>query len=200
MDTTKQWILSKSKDLFMRYGLKSVTMDDLARQLGISKKTLYQYIQNKADLVAQVIALQTEEEVTAIADIQAKAQNALEEMLNIAKYVVQMLRSVSPTAMYDLQKYYRKSWKEVEDLHRKYIYEVIKNNLEKGIQQGIYRKELNVDIVAKFYVGKSLLVVDEDFFPLKEYGKDILFKEFFQYHIHGIASPKGLELLEQYLK
>ena len=199
MDTTKQWIVQESKNLFMRYGLKSVTMDDLAHHLGISKKTIYQFIKNKADLVAQVIALQAHEEMTTIANIQKEAPNALSEMLAIAKFVLEMLRNVSPTAMYDLQKYYRKSWKEMEGMHQKYVYETIKNNLEKGIQQGIYRKEINTDIIAKFYVGKTFLVMDEAIFPIKDYQREKLYKEIVQYHIHGIASQKGLKLLEQYL-
>lgn len=199
MNNNKQWILEKSRDLFMKYGLKSVTMDDLAQRMGISKKTIYQHIDNKADLVHQTIMMFTCEEEAAIAKIRDVADDAIHEMLLIAKHATQMMRGINPSAIYDLKKYYRKSWDTMEKMTQQHIFNVIKNNLEQGVKQGVYRTDFNEDIVARFYVAKTLMVVDEDLFPLKQYNKEELFKEFINYHIHGIASPKGLALLEKHL-
>ena len=192
----KQQVLDKSKSLFMRYGIKSVTMDDIAREMGISKKTLYQVVENKSDLIEQIFQCHIEEEKRDIDQICEEAGDAVEEMLRIADYVLRKLREMPPAAMYDLRKYYRGTWKQVEALHQRYIYQLIRDNLERGMAQGVYRRSLDPDIIAKIYVGKASLVADEETFPLSDYNIAELFQQYIYYHIHGIASPKGLKLLE----
>ncbi len=194
----KQQILVKTMEMFMRYGIKSITMDDISRKLGISKKTLYQLVDNKGDLINQIFEIQTSIEKEAVTKITAESQDAIDEILGIARFVTQQLREFSPTVIYDLQKYYPDSWRKLEAYHSEYVYGVIKNNLERGIEEGLYRDNMNPDIVAKLYVGKTMCVVDEDTFPLKQYNRENLYKEYINYHIHGIASPKGLESLERY--
>lgn len=184
--------------MFMRYGIKSITMDDISRKLGISKKTLYQFVDNKGDLINQIFEIQTNIEKEAVTKITAESKDAIDEILGIAKFVTQQLREFSPTVMYDLQKYYRESWMKIEEYHSDYVYSVIKANLERGIEEALYRDNMNPDIVAKLYVGKTMSVVDEETFPLKEYNRENLYKEYINYHIHGIASPMGLALLKQY--
>ena len=195
----KQRILNISEGLFMRYGLKSVTMDDIARELGISKKTLYQFVDNKSDLIEQIFEMKITEEKALMAQILQSSSDAIDEIVNIARYVIKELKQLSPTTMYDLQKYYRKTWRLLESLHQKHIYIIIKNNLERGMEQKVYRQNMNPDVVAKLYVAKTSFVTDEDLFPIREYNLEDLFREFIIYHIHGIASPKGLKLLEKYI-
>ncbi len=187
------------EQLFMRYGIKSVTMDDIARHLGISKKTLYQCVDNKADLIHKVMEQHIETELETMAQIRSASKDSIDEMLGISKHVTQMLREMSPTTVYDMRKYYRKTWDMVEGFQQKHIYDFIKTNLEKGVKEGLYRKDFDPDIIAKFYVAKTLFVVDEEMFPLRNYNKEKLFNAFSEYHIHGVASVKGLKKLEQYL-
>ncbi|MEL6863808.1 MAG: TetR/AcrR family transcriptional regulator [Bacteroidota bacterium] len=194
----RQRILLQAENMFLRYGIKSVTMDDIARDLGISKKTLYQYVSNKADLIQKIFDQHVEMEKQVIDEVTNQSKDAIDEILNIAKTVIQMLRGMSPNTIYDLRKYYRDIWMMMEALHQKYIYQVIKTNLERGKKEGLYREDLHADIVAKLYVAKNSLVVDEELFPLREYNKEKLFSEYINYHIHGIASAKGLKLLEKY--
>jgi len=194
--TQEQEILNKSEALFMKYGIKSITMDDLARQLGISKKTIYQYFENKKDLVNKVMVAHMEREMEDTGVIVQNADNAIDEMLKIARYVIAQLRKLSPTALYDIKKYYRKEWALFEQFNATYIFQCILTNLERGQKEGLYRTDLNKDIIAKLYVGKTNIVVDEDLFPLAEYKRDELYNEFIHYHIRGIASPKGLEVFE----
>lgn len=192
-------ILEKVSELFMRYGIKSVSMEDISRQLGMSKKTLYKFVGNKEDLISKVIQLHLEDEKREINSICESSKDSLHEMLNIARHVSKVLRQTNPSTVYDLQKYYSAAWAEYESLHQEYVYQVIKNNIEKGIETGIYRDNLDPDIIAKFYVGKSFILVDERIFPMAKYNREKLFLEFITYHIHGIASSKGLELLEKHL-
>ena len=193
-------ILIKAENLFLRYGIKSVSMDDIARELGISKKTLYQAVENKKDLLMQVIQAHVAAELEEMNTIQDEATDAIDEMLRVTQYVLPTLRQMSPTVIYDLQKYYQEVWQLIEGYHNEHIFNMIKTNVERGISEGIYRDDFNADIVAKLYVGKTVLVIDEDLFPLKNYNKENLFKEYIKYHIRGIASAKGLKLLEKHFK
>lgn len=195
----KQRIIHKTAELFMRYGIKSITMDDISRELGISKKTLYQYVDNKTDLIEQIFQAKIEQEKTLMAQIRDEAVDAVDEILKIAKYVIEEIHQLSPTTMYDLQKYYRSTWKAMEALHQQHIYTIIRENIIWGMEDGYYREEMNPDIIAKLYVGNSSIVCDEEIFPIRDYQMEVLFKEYISYHMHGIASPKGLALMEQYL-
>lgn len=183
----------------MRYGIKSVTMDDIAREMGISKKTLYQYVPNKADLIEQIFQAHITEEKCMTEEIRSTSSDALEEMLRIGRYVVEKLRSMSPTTVYDLRKYYGSIWKKMEAQMKQHVYGVISDNIGRGIQQGIYRSELDPDIIARLYVGKSVLVADEDVFEIGDYDLATLHQEYIRYHIHGIASEKGRQLLAKHL-
>ena len=194
----KEKVFSQTEELFMRYGIKSITMDDIAKELGISKKTLYQLVENKADLINKIIEDHIKREKEAIDNITASSKDAIEEMINIAQYVSMMLRTVSPTVIYDLKKYYRNAFELMESLHRQYIYSVIKTNIESGINQKLYRKEIDADIIAKLYISMSSQLVDSQIFSLKEYNREALYGEMIKYHFNGIASSKGLELLKKH--
>ncbi len=193
----KEKILAQAEDMFLQYGIKSVTMDDIARHLGMSKKTLYQYVENKNDLLAQVMVQSIEKHKQELVEIRKVATNAIDEMLRIAKVVTKDLRRMKPTVMYDLQKYYKDIWNLMENLHQEHIYQCIKENIEMGVKQGIYREDLDVDIIAKLFVGKTLIVVDETLFPLRDYNREDLFNTYIKYHLHGIVSDQGLKLLQQ---
>ncbi len=194
----REEILAKAEQLFKKYGIKSVTMDDLARELGVSKKTLYQHVPNKAELIQTILRNYTCTEKEALKAIRDHARDAVEEMLHIAAFVVEMLREMSDTVLYDLQKYYRKSWEMVQRLHREHIYEVIRDNLERGQREGLYRTDLDAAIIARLYVGKSFVVVDEEFFPASRFRKEEVVRQHILYHLRGVASEKGLRRLRLY--
>jgi len=196
----KQKILDRSDILFRKYGIKSVTMDDIAKDLGMSKKTIYQYINNKNDLLSQIMVKYLKEETETMDNIQSQTSDAIEEMVLITQHVLKKLRSFPPTTMYDLQKYYREIWTLMQNFHQKNIYNCIHKNIEKGIKKGLYQKDIDIDIITKFYVGKVLIVADEDMFPLKKYDKEKLLKQYMLYHIRGIATEKGLKKLEKHIK
>ncbi|MEM9820097.1 MAG: TetR/AcrR family transcriptional regulator [Bacteroidota bacterium] len=196
----KQRVLNKVAEMFMRYGIKSVTMDDISSNLGISKKTLYQYVDNKADLIQQVFQQHIEDETMAMEMLVKESKDAIEEILNIAKYITNLLRMMSPNTLYDLRKYYREIWDLMQGLHQKQIHGVIYNNIERGVNEALYRADIDADIISKLYVSCNTIIVDENFFPLKQYNTERLFLEHIKYHIFGIASKKGLRLLDKYTK
>ncbi len=199
MTEQEQKILSQAEALFMRVGIKSITMQDLSRELGISKKTLYQYVENKADLVLKIMYNHAEEEIKACTKITAESKNAIDEMLGIARYSLEQLREISPTLIYDMKKYYRKSWDVMERLHQEHAGGVIIENFKKGIEEGLYRDDFDMNIVSKLYVAQTFSLVEETIFPLRKYDRRHLMNEFIKYHLYGIVSPKGKKLLEKYL-
>ncbi len=197
---SKEKILKKSEELFLRYGLKSVTMDDLASQLGMSKKTLYQFVENKGDLIEQIIDLHISDEKAFMKKSRADSKDAVEEMILVGRHNIQELKKLSPTVIYDLKKYYQHLWVLIEQLESDHTYDFIKSNIVRGINQGVYRSDINADIIAKIYVLGALSVVNENIFSQKNYKKEVLFTEFIKYHLQGITTEKGLILYNTYLK
>lgn len=196
----KHKILDTTEALIMRYGIKSVTMDDLAREMGMSKKTLYQYIPNKATMIKEIFLKKIEEEKVIMEDIRLQATDAIDELMKIASYVIGELRKFSPSIVYDLKKYYKEVWRLMEQYHSTHQLKLMKANIERGIKEGLYRQNMSADIISRLYIAKNAIVADDELFPPEQCNFEALFKEHIKYHIYGIASPKGLAMMERHLK
>jgi TetR/AcrR family transcriptional regulator, cholesterol catabolism regulator len=177
--------------------VKSITMDEIASKIGISKKTLYQHAENKADLIQQVIQQHSEQEKCIGEVIRNKSLNAIDEVLGMVSYATELLRQFSPNLVYELQKYYPESWKIVDKLHNEHIFNDVKNNLERGVREGLYRTDFNIPIITKLYVAQTLHIIDESIFPNKEFAAEQVLKEFVMYHLQGVVSPKGAAVLKE---
>jgi TetR/AcrR family transcriptional regulator, cholesterol catabolism regulator len=193
-------IIEQVATLFMRCGIKSVTMDDVARGLSISKKTLYLYFKDRKELVKKVMKYDMEREKTIISGIIEQQENAIDELIEINKHVSKRLQSVHPSIHYDLEKYYPDAWKIFLEYKVSFIYSCVKQNLEKGIKQGLYRKNLNTSIIAKIYVSRIYALFDPIVFPVSEYKFSEVHAEMLRYHIRGIASEKGIKYLVEKVK
>lgn len=193
----KQKILLSAFDTFLQYGIKSVSMDDLARNLGISKKTIYNFIDNKGELVEIALMNYLQKDQTEIKEIVDTSSDAIDSMVKIAKHILIFLRKMKPTLIYDLKKYYPNSWKMVEELHFGFIYEVVKNNILRGQHEGLYLEDIHADIIAKLYTAKSHAISDEQMFPLEAYQRATLFEEKIKYHMRGIVSDLGSKKLKE---
>jgi len=191
----EKW-LKRVEDLFMRYGIKSVTMDDVARELGISKKTLYLFVDNKDDLVNRMLERHIAGEKAQCARQLDVAANAIEEMFLVMEANSQQLQQMKANIVYDLQKYHRDAWEKIREFQRGFLYEVVRANLERGVREGFYRNDFDVDIVAKLHIALSFQLFDEDLFPQLTYTKESLFREYLLHYLYGIVSEKGLQLLK----
>ena len=196
----KERIINGALELFMRMGVKSVNMDDVASHLGMSKKTLYQFVQNKSDLVEQSFASHHCRVKNMISTICKKHENSIDELFEIDEGVCQLMKNRHPSMAFNLKKYYPKVWGMLEDLKKKHILKTVKNNLESGIKQGMYRTDIHVEVIAKLVMSRVDALVDDELFPLTEYDFRQLLKENRVYHIRGIATEKGIEYLEKKLK
>lgn len=191
----EKW-LKRAEDLFMRYGIKSITMDDVARELGISKKTLYQFVDNKDDLVNKVLERHIGEEKASCDQLYHTAGNAIEEMFLVMETNSQQLQQMKANIIHDLQKYHREGWEKIQEFQRSFLYNLVRANLERGVQEGIYRKDIDIDIVAKLHITMSFQLFDEDLFPQLTYAKETVFREYLLHYLYGIVSEKGLQMLK----
>ncbi|RLD81342.1 MAG: TetR/AcrR family transcriptional regulator [Bacteroidetes bacterium] len=193
-------ILSKTFELYEKYAIKSVSMDDVARELGISKKTLYQFVTNKSELVAMVIQSEMELAGKRHENIQTMKLNSIEELFEVSKLMNDRLKNHNPALFFDLKKYYPTLFKKITEIKREKAYESVLNNLKKGIKEGLYRKEVNPDIIAKIYVSRIEQSYDNSIFSIAEVTSIEVFNEVLIYHLHGICNEKGLKILNEKLK
>lgn len=187
----KAEILKSTFDLVMKYGIKSVSMDDISKSIGISKKTIYQYFENKRSLISNMIDDHIQQDEEDILTITKNSKNAINELIDIARHLLSFLKGMSPSMVYDARKYYPKQWQKVERQHFSFFLNIIKANIERGQQEGLYNDDLNSDIIARLYITQTMAIADESTFPTVEYNKGELYKTLVTYHIRGLMTQKG---------
>lgn len=200
MDEKKDKIIAGAADVFMRFGIKSVNMDDISRHLGISKKTLYKYVSDKKDLVNQVFSMHCAVEDQQLKEIASKNLNAIDESFETMRMVMGMIKDIHPSVMYDMQKYFPEIMKQVETERHGIIQSTLTANMEKGMKEGLYRADIKPDIVALLYVASVEAIFHNQTFADTQYSFLDLYTELFRMHIRGIASDKGLEYLIEKMK
>ncbi len=182
--------------MFSRFGVKNLTMDDIAKELGMSKKTIYQHVNNKADLVRLSLEEFLKEEKANLKAILASTENSVDTIIQLVSYFHGQIREFNPYVLNDLQKYYPDCWAILNDYRYSYFHKVIADNIDNGIREGLYRKDMNADIISKIYIKGFEILLDQDLFPQKKYVFLEVYKEFLKYHLRGIVSAEGLKLLE----
>lgn len=190
-------ILSGISKLFKKCGIKNINMDDIARELGISKKTLYQQFENKNDVIYKVTQNEVENEFDDLNKLLLKYSNAINQLYFITKYIVVKLNDLTPSLTYEMNKYYPQIWGKLKSHRNEYIQSLLKQNFQLGIRQGMYRENLNTDANAVFH---TFLLDIKRFETFKDELKDDLnkvFKTLFLFHLRGIATSTGMEYIEQ---
>ncbi|MCH8902802.1 MAG: TetR/AcrR family transcriptional regulator [Bacteroidetes bacterium] len=193
----KEQILEGALEQFLQNGIKSVTMDDVSRTLGISKKTLYLYVTDKSDLVKKAMMQHMEsDKAFAKKNFNGKL-NAIDELIAMSEFICNKMKERNPSIMFDLQKYYPETWKMFVEHKQGHIYNMIYQNLLKGIKQKYYTDDFNPVVIAKIYISRLEACMDTNVFPSDEfYFKDIIM-EVMRYHIRGVSSAKGMQYLNK---
>lgn len=193
-------ILKKVGELYQKYGIKSVTMDDVARELGISKKTLYLYVENKNDLVSKVLDYILEQGNCDIKELTDKEHNAVEELIEVGIHIIKSIKNYNPSTEYDLKKYYPELYTKMQNVRQEKMYTAIVNNIKKGKEEGLFRANLDDEIIAKMQTSRFMNMGSDEFMNAEEMLKPQYILELFIYHIRGIANKKGIEVLEKTLE
>lgn len=192
-------ILKGASELFLNYGFKSVTMDDIANKLGISKKTIYQHFANKTMLVETTTMFLFEFISEGINQICALEKNPIEEIYNIKQFVMEHLKDEKSSPQYQLQKYYPRIFNTLKSKQFEVMQTCVTDNLNRGIKLGLYRDTINVDFIARIYFNGMLAIKDKDLFPFQDFSMQMLMGSFLEYHLRGICTSKGLETLNKFI-
>ncbi|WP_417861219.1 TetR/AcrR family transcriptional regulator [Winogradskyella sediminis] len=193
----KDKIIIKSTELFLNLGFKSVTMDDIANEMGISKKTIYQHFQNKTKLVEATAMHVFEKISTGIDCICNLNQNPIEEIYEIKRFVMLNLKDEKSSPQYQLQKYYPKIYASLKGKQFEKMINCVTRNLERGVSLQLYRDTIDVDFIARMYFNGMLSLKDQTIFPRDTYTMKDLMNNYIEYHVRGICSTKGLETLTE---
>ena len=194
----KDRILTKAAELFIRYGIRSITMDEIATQLGISKKTIYQFFTDKDDLVSAVIGREVHKNELECVQYRDEATDAVHEVFLAVEDLELMLKYTNPLMLYDLEKYHPRAFQEIKEYKYQFLYEALLENLRRGIEEGVYRGDIQKDIVAKNRIESVFLVFDPDLFPHTRYRMSEVNFELALLFLHGIVTTTGKKLIEQY--
>lgn len=200
MDEKRLEILERASAVYMKYGIKSVTMDDLARELAISKKTIYKYFEDKNDLVRSIIELKVQMDQALCLNCVQQSENAIDDLINLSTLVIEHFNNVNPTVFYDLRKHYPEAWGIMTKYKWEFVLEQIRNNIQRGIDEGIFRKSLDVEVTARLYVGSTDMILSGEVFPWPEFQFQRVFTEMIRFHIKGMANEKGIKYLKTRLK
>lgn len=197
MENNQTEIFTRVKELFTKYGIKSVTMDDIARELGISKKTIYTCVKDKEDLVDKIFAAELVYIESVLSSIKVTNINAIAKIIESNKLMHEILNNYHPGVYYDLRKYYPKVYSKLVKARYSHNYNAMLNNIEQGKKEGLYRPEINSKIIARLHVLKIETMIESDFVSSFELPKEYVFQEIFKYHMFGICNAAGIQELNK---
>jgi len=195
----KERILGKAADLFLRYGIRSITMDEIATQLGISKKTIYQFFTDKDDMVSAVIDQEIRKNEEECVLFRQQAENAVHQIFMAQESVEEMLKYTNPLMLYDLEKHHPRAYKRLKEFKYQFLYQVLMDNLRWGMEEGIYRSDLQGDIVVKARIEAAFLVFNPDVYPHSRYKVAEVAFELAILFLHSVATDTGRVLIGKYI-
>jgi len=198
MDSKYQEILSGAIQMFKQIGIRSVSMDDIAQELHVSKKTIYQYFKNKEELIVAMLKYRHDNDMITFEDLDLPNDcNAIDVLLKVSFTVCKNINETSHSQMFELQKYYPKQFKQFWAMKRDTIFRQIKENIEQGKKQDLYRNDLDSELMSILYVRRleDLSHINEELFI--KYPFELVFKTMFESHIRGISNANGIAYFEK---
>lgn len=194
----KERILVKSHEQFNRFGIRSVSMDDIAAALGMSKKTLYQHFVDKDELVCACFSqVMDQSRHQCLAD-QKQAENAIHEVFLGFDMTQEMFASMNPVVLYEMEKYHPAAFKKFHEFKYGFLYKAVTGNLERGIREELYRPEIDVDVLARLRIENVMLPFNVDVFPNNRTHLIHIEQQLFEHFLYGLATPRGQKLIQKY--
>ncbi|MEK6780456.1 MAG: TetR/AcrR family transcriptional regulator [Bacteroidota bacterium] len=194
----KEKILKGSEELFMKYGVRSISMDDVARHLSVSKKTLYQHFTDKDEIVQKVSQAHCDRNQIESELITANSENAIDELARLSIMLKKQMEELNPSLLFDLQKYHPAAWAVWLEFKSKCVRESVVRNLRQGIAEGHFRDELNSEILATARIILMEVAFDEQFFPRDKFEIVEVQSQLFDHFVFGICTEKGRKLYTKY--
>jgi len=194
----KERIQAKADELFMRYGIRSVSMNDIATVLGMSKKTLYQFFADKDELVDAVVNKELKISQHDCLECNQHSTDAVDEIFLTMGHIAEQFRNMNPMVLYDLEKFHIKSFQKFLKHKNEFLLDVIRKNLERGIKEELFRPEINVEILSKFRLESMMIAFNITVFPPKKYNLVEVTQEIIEHYLYGVATLKGHKLILKY--
>jgi AcrR family transcriptional regulator len=194
----KDKILNGAMELFMKYGVRSVSMDDIARHLSVSKKTIYQYFTDKDDVVTRVAHHHLDTTKGEFDSFRADSKNAIDELVKISQCLKKDMQEMNASLLFDLHKYHPKAWNVWLEYKNKHIRASIIDNMVQGIEEGYFRPEINPDILSAVRLEQVQLAFDDHVFPHDRFNLSEVQIQIFEHFIYGLLTDKGRKLYEKY--
>lgn len=194
----KERVLRGAEELFMKYGVRSVSMDDVARHLSMSKKTLYHYFADKDEIVTMVAEYHMTCDQKQYDEMRTSSQNAIDELVKISGCLKRDLQKMNPSLLFDLQKYHAKAWSAWLRHKQEYIGNSIIRNLRQGIEEGFFRPVINAEILAIARLELIQLTFDDRIYPPAKYNLAEVNMQIFEHFIYGLLTEKGRKVYEKY--
>lgn len=194
----KERILIKAEELFMQYGIRSVSMDDIANNLGMSKKTLYQYFADKDELVDAVVDGHIKEIQEDCMSCRLDATDAIHEIFITMERIMEEFSNMNPMLLYDLEKFHFKAYQRFREHKDKFLLQIIRNNIEWGIKDELYRDDINVDVLSKYRIESMMIPFNVAVFPPGKYNLAETSGIIIQNFTYGLATIKGHKLIQKY--
>lgn len=193
----KEKIIEKSSKLFLNLGFKSVTMDDIANEMGISKKTIYQYFATKTKLVEATAIFKFNCINNEINSCFSLGVNPIDEILKMKEFIISQINNEKPSAEFQFKKYYPKIFSTLKQKQFELTHDYITSNIERGIKEGYYRTDLNIDFTARAFFSLMIALKDEEIFPIGKFSRIELLTNALDYHLRAICAPSKIEYLNQ---
>lgn len=194
----KERIQAKADELFMRYGIRSVSMDDIAAGLVMSKKTLYQFFADKDELVDAVVDNELKKGQQDCVDCRQHSNDAVDEIFITMENIAEQFRNMNPMVLYDLEKFHTESFRKFLKHKNEFLLDVISKNLERGIREELFRPEINVDTLSKFRLESMMIAFNISVFPPRKYNLVEVTQEIIEHYLYGLATLKGHKLILKY--
>ncbi|HEX8376934.1 MAG TPA: TetR/AcrR family transcriptional regulator [Pedobacter sp.] len=194
----RERILTEADDLFCKFGVKRITMDDVAKQLGMSKKTIYQHFKDKNELVYVLIQNMLEAQMKVMDEQAASAENAVQEVFLVVTHLQDMLSKMNPMIFYDLQKYHPEVWTLFKNFRYSYMKDCLLKNLKCGVEEGLFRDNLNFEIMATMRIEQCDMVFNQIVFPPGKYMISEVMIEITEHYLYGLCTLKGHKLINKY--
>ncbi|MFA5329176.1 MAG: TetR/AcrR family transcriptional regulator [Prolixibacteraceae bacterium] len=190
-------ILDKTVELFYEFGIRNLNMDDISRSLGISKKTLYQYVKSKEDLIEKLFLYDDVRWENQLLKIKPKELNAIDILIQVSLMVHDEMSRLNPKLKFELKKYYEPIFNQFMVKRQNHIFNQISRNIQKGIGEGLYRSDVNTELVAGLYVRNLVDMHNKDFCIVEDITFDQIFEVMFENHIRAISTPEGIIYFEK---
>jgi AcrR family transcriptional regulator len=193
-------ILHGASELFLRYGVKSITMDEIARHISVSKKTIYQHFADKNELVITFTRMVLEQQKSEMIDLENSGVNVMESLRDLSEFLRNKVCNINPSLLFDLKKYFPQAWKIFTEHKKTFLKDHLKRLLERGMKEGYFRANLNMNIISKMRIEQVEMIFNPDMFSESEFNISEVHMQLFQHFVYGICTLKGHEEFNRLMK